>query len=253
MFPVFRRTPSDFFRESAPRLFSRPVRKFLGHIPGLPRTFHRYLDEVRFLEPDVIRVLRRLIQPGWVCADVGAHAGTITVRMAEYCAPGGKVVAFEPIPANFASLQARINDYRYSDRVQFQNCAVANVAGGTLDLFPGEHSTTWSVFGTNDKNGLREKTTVPVTSLDAAFPAGSRLDFIKIDVEGAESLVLQGAIRILADIRPAILVEIHNAEAWAAADLLWENDYRLFELDGTELPRGHHPESPYRHCLALPN
>ncbi len=242
---IFSITPRDKFRAWLKGFLSRPLRNFLNRIPGMPRKYYRFLDEIRFVEPDVVRIISHLVKPGWICADVGAHSGTVSARLAKYCSPGGRVHAFEPIPPNFQKLEARIAEF--SGIVIARQNAVSNEPG-VLTLYEGPHSTTWTLLKPNHPAA---KIDAPMVTLDATF-ADTVLNFIKIDVEGAEVLVLEGGKKVIAQNKPAILVEFHNQEAWAGAHLLWDLGYRLFDLDGRELPPRSDPINAYCHCLALP-
>jgi FkbM family methyltransferase len=242
---IFSVTLRDTFRAFVKNLLSRPLRRLLNRIPGLPTPYYRFLDEIRFVEPEVVRIISHLVKPGWICADVGAHCGTVSARLAKYCSPGGRVYAFEPIPSNFQKLEARASEF--SGIIIARQNAVSDEVG-VLKLYEGSHSTTWSSIQSDHSKTAIES---PMVTLDAIF-AGVRINFIKIDVEGAEALVLRGAQNVIGENRPAILVEFHNEKAWAGAHLLWDLNYRLFDLHGHELRIRSSPADAYCHCLALP-
>ena len=122
----------------------------------------------------------------------------------------------------------------------------------TVVLYAGRHRwhAEWNIVG-HDVDGRPTEAAleVPAVSLDAAFPPGSRLDLVKIDVEGAEGLVLAGMRRLLADARPALVVEFHDANGWDSRRILLDAGYRLYDMSGVPIPAD---GGRVYHCLALP-
>jgi hypothetical protein len=72
-------------------------------------------------------------------------------------------------------------------------------------------------------------------ALDDYFPAGARLDVMKIDIEGAEAQALPGMRRLLKEARPAIVLEFHREVGWPAIPVLSEAGYAFSSLDGEPL------------------
>lgn len=91
---------------------------------------------------------------------------------------------------------------------------------------------------------------VGATSLDSYF-AESRLDFVKLDVEGAEADVLVGMRSLLHEGKPTIAVEFHTEAGWAGRRELLDAGYRLETLAGEPVDAGPRAERVYQ-CLALP-
>lgn len=79
---------------------------------------------------------------------------------------------------------------------------------------------------------------VDVTTLDAALSFLPSPGFIKMDIERAETLALQGAKKILTVVRPTWLIEVHGSEGSALADIMLRSCYNLFSIDGTSVPKG---------------
>jgi hypothetical protein len=91
---------------------------------------------------------------------------------------------------------------------------------------------------------------VAATSLDAYF-ADAPLDFVKLDVEGAEAVVLRGMRRLLRESKPTLAVEFHTPEGWAGRSELLEAGYRLETPAGEPIDAG--PDAPRAyHCVTLP-
>ena len=100
----------------------------------------------------------------------------------------------------------------YEARVQVENMAISDGTYHRVELFPGRwHSSSeWNIVGHDVEGNLTEpEFEVPATSLDAYFPPGSRVDFVKMDIEGAELqalLLLRNNILRMID---QISVEFH--------------------------------------------
>jgi FkbM family methyltransferase len=162
-------------------------------------------------EPEAMQNIRRLVNAGDCCIDVGANLGYYTISLASWVGPSGLVVAFEPFPGNFAILEknVRLNQLQ---NVILERSALSD-CNGSLQLIYGveeQFSATPSVGGYAIE-GDRESIQVPTRRLDDYITAlGRAPDFIKIDVEGEELAVLEGARRTLATVRPSLLVEIHG-------------------------------------------
>ena len=143
-----------------------------------------------------IRALHRHLRPGQVAVDVGANVGLLTLLFARQVGPNGRVIAFEPAPLAFGLLSANIaiNSYR---NVQAVPAAVMDYSGWVeLHLCCSGDSDN-RVAGVAMAGPLRETILVPCVALDHHFVTGSRVDFIKIDVQGAEQLALKGMRRVL--------------------------------------------------------
>jgi len=175
------------------------------------------------------------VEPGWTCADVGAHVGNITETLVRLVGHRGRVVAFEAHPTNAEALRAR---FKRSRIVEVVNAAVGDGTVDRVGLFAGrhDHSTEWNVLG-HDVAGVptRQVLEVPAVSLDAWFAPGQSLDFVKIDVEGAEGLVLAGMRRLLREARPVLAVEFHDDEAWLSRRELVDAGYALSRPDGSPI------------------
>ena len=165
-------------------------------------------------EPELTAAIERVVQPGWTCADVGAHVGNITETLVRLVGKRGRVVAFEAHPTNADHLRARFKRARV---VEVVNAAVGDGTTDRVGLFAGrhDHSTEWNVLG-HDVEGVptRQVLEVPAVSLDAWFSPGQSLEFVKIDVEGAEGL---------------------DDEAWLSRSELVAAGYALSRPDGSRI------------------
>lgn len=146
------------------------------------------------LEPGTTDVLRRLVQPGMVVADVGANIGLLTLVMAWAAGPGGKVIAFEPeaVPRSNLEKMKHLNGLSW---VEVRDQAVGEKAG-QLTFHVSDIIGHSSLYALPENEGSRE-IQVEVVRLDDVAPA-KRMDVVKIDVEGAELDVLAGMKGVIA-------------------------------------------------------
>jgi FkbM family methyltransferase len=218
-------------------------------VPRLLRRQPRSAGPAEPYEPELTAAIERVVERGWSCADVGAHVGNITETLARLVGRDGRVVAFEAHPANAEQLRER---FRRSRVVEIVNAAVSDGGSDRLALYAGRHdnSTEWNVLG-HDVEGAatRQVLEVPAVSLDRWYAPGARLDFVKIDVEGAEGLVLAGMRRVLREARPLLALEFHDDEGWGSRKELLDAGYTLSRTDGSVIdPDG---ERVY-HVIAQP-
>jgi FkbM family methyltransferase len=186
-------------------------------------------------EPEVWKRLMADVRLGDRIADVGAFIGLYSIALAKRIGTTGHVTAFEPDQENFAALEAHCRLNGITDRVSLIHGAVADVDGAAA--FEAGRSSE-SRLGVIGQNG---KAIIPCTRLDTAF-ANSRVDLLKIDVEGWEEPVLKGGMALLQDQRRkprVIYIEVHPF-AWhmvgtssdSLLDLLTACDYQVTNLEG---------------------
>jgi len=151
------------------------------------------------------RILRRYLNENSNCVDVGCHKGEILDLMLE-ASPKGQHHGFEPIPAMAAALRQNFSKY--------PNCTIQGVAlgnkKGSADFNHVVSNPSYSGLKKRayDREGeIDETITVQVERLDDVLPPDHRVDLIKIDVEGGELGVLQGATRILTTYKPLVIFE----------------------------------------------
>jgi FkbM family methyltransferase len=166
------------------------------------------------------------------CVDVGAHSGVI-LREIVRCAPRGHHIAYEPLSDFARRLASEFPD------VDVRSAALSNEAG-EADFHVVVHGPMQSGLKARDDRQQKRVVRVPVETLDEGLPAGYVPDLIKIDVEGAEQRVLEGALRTLAEHKPIVVFE-HGAglesqygtSPGVVYDLLVrEAGLRIFDIEG---------------------
>lgn len=169
-------------------------------------------------EPHVLHWIERQITPGGTFLDVGAHFGWMSLVACRGVGGSGRVIAFEPSPplADLLRYHKRMNGLIQLEVVS-KAVSCANEPDVPFALVSGGESFLNSlVLGAAEsgnvlaRNQSAETIGVDTITLDNfCLEAGVRPDLIKIDVEGAELLVLRGAVSTLAESHPALIVAVH--------------------------------------------
>ncbi|MDA1214878.1 MAG: FkbM family methyltransferase, partial [Planctomycetota bacterium] len=201
--------------------------------------------------------LRTLLKPTSVFADVGANQGEFTTFAAKY-AYNGRVLSFEPLLDNFVVLKENVEINQFQN-VELHQCGLGD-ARGSLEIYTTEDLTahgSWheglgSLYRTDYRNKALGTVRIEVFDEQFAQSGCTRLDGMKIDVEGAELFVLKGAAESIQKFHPFLMLEI-NEETYQAAgyskrdvvELLTGWGYRMFkigrrgrrvEVDPSQLP-----------------
>jgi FkbM family methyltransferase len=146
--------------------------------------------------PEEYAAFREAVGEGHTVIEAGANAGAYTVLFARWVGPRGKVYAFEPVPAIATLLAGQLRLNGVADRVTIVPSALGAAQGTMALLAPGWSGINRAPVSSQEADAAIE---VPVTTIDD-FCARERVapDVIKIDVEGAELAVLQGARKTIA-------------------------------------------------------
>jgi FkbM family methyltransferase len=156
-------------------------------------------DAVRSEGQTMSRIFKKLITPDMNCIDIGCHLGSILYDMRRN-APHGRHMAFEPTPYKHAWLK-----HKYPD-VEVRPEAVSDSTGDAEFFHLPNHSGFSGLHQQGDADWKRESFKVKTTRLDDVV--GDRaIGFIKIDVEGAEPLVIRGAERTIRKWQPHLIFE----------------------------------------------
>lgn len=154
-------------------------------------------------EPEY-EILDSLIAPGSLVIDVGANVGHYTKRFSDLVGPGGRVIAFEPVPETFSILAANVALFQFPN-VSLLNCAVS-AATAIINISIPDFDTglkNWYEASlTTEPTGLAVLT-VPLDAL--RLPQPVRL--VKVDAEGHDEHVLRGMEALLQRDHPVLIVE----------------------------------------------
>lgn len=187
-------------------------------------------------------VLRRLLGPDAVFVDAGANQGEFTV-----CAGGalsiGHVFAFEPVPAVRELLERNVTGNRLNN-VTVHPMGLSDVSRDNVPIFGAnseftdgtQHIGLPTLFEVSGRSHLLAH--IHLRRLDDVLQRNQRVDVIKVDVEGAELAVLQGAEVTILREKPAIIFEANEETCKAAGyhlgeifDWLRERGYELADID----------------------
>jgi FkbM family methyltransferase len=166
-------------------------------------------------EPALLGVLRRWLTPGMTFIDAGANIGEFTIRAARLVGPSGQIHAIEASPDTFRDLVRNIN-LNHASNVRAHQIALAE-RPGTLDFFlsKGVASGSSSLRPAHDFSG--RTASVVATTLDefVASQRVAKVDFIKMDIEGAELDAFRGATGLLGGTHPPVMAFEHHPSAAA--------------------------------------
>jgi FkbM family methyltransferase len=155
-----------------------------------------------------VRIFHQMVKLGMTVLDLGANIGYFTLLAAKLVGPTGRVFAFEPDPTNFSLLQKNVSMNGY-ENVTVVDKAVSD-QGGRAELFLSSDSWGHSLFSVHRNAGSVQ---VQVTSIDEFLSKDVMVDFVKMDVEGAELRALRGMRRILSNgTVKAMVIEFHFDE-----------------------------------------
>jgi len=203
-------------------------------------------------EPEA-HMLPYLLQPTDICWQIGASDGQYTYILAK-AVPEGEVIAFEPSSFTYRIMERLVAMTRLKN-VDMQHKAVSNAPGELQLTVPVKrsgrlgHSFSFVTRKGESDDAISammagktkyESEIVEAVTLDgfAAQTSKTKCDFLRCDVEGAESLVLAGAKEMIAREKPTIMIEIHPAfierrfgtTGEAVRDGLLDQGYRMFHM-----------------------
>lgn len=138
-------------------------------------------------------LVKKHVRPGDIVVDVGANIGYYTLLFAKLVGENGKVYAFEPDPTNFRLLQKNVQVNGYNNVVLVQKAVSSKTDRAKLFL----SATNKGDHRMYDSNDGRPAVEIETVSLNDFFCADMKVDFIKMDIQGAEGGALQGMFSVL--------------------------------------------------------
>jgi FkbM family methyltransferase len=218
------------------RLEGVPLRMFL---PALWHGQAKLLYIFNWRYEKDLQFITKLLKPGAVVVDVGANIGLWALMLAHTARSTGSVIACEPSADTYKTLKQNIQLNKLANTHPLRIALSYRKAKVRLyhDVDPSRHS-----LGSTATRGNTDFEEIETDTMDAVVQSLgiSKIDFIKIDVEGAEELVLAGSRTTLSQSKPIILFEINGpASASLGLDksgawkLLEAHGYRFFTVDDT--------------------
>jgi len=181
-------------------------------------------DKNRLYDTQTLEVMKRVLQEDSNCVDVGCHQGSILREMLRF-APKGTHFAFEPLPRMYQGL---LESFGSLANLHLYDYALSDTAGTT---------SFQHVVNNPGYSGLRQRRydrpheqiqeiVVKTNLLDNLIPKHIAIQFIKVDVEGAELQVFKGAIETIKNSRPIIVFE----HGLGAADYYGTSPENIYDL-----------------------
>lgn len=191
-------------------------------------------------EPVVQRRILNEVKPGMVVLDVGANIGFYTIQIAQLVGKSGCVIAFEPNPSLVSELQMNIR-LNGLENVLVENMALSDKPGELDFYFPEEGAESHGSLRSNNTFKVRHVKKIVADTLDNVLNRLNiaHVDFMKVDVEGAEMLVFMGAARLFSrSNKPVIIFECAEGlcspfghQIFDVLNVLSHYGYKFVELD----------------------
>lgn len=187
-----------------------------------PARWSRWYD--KNYEPETFDFLRQNVKPGATVLDLGAHMGLFSVVMSQLVGKEGRVYSFEPTPSTRSVLKevVKINGCDHNVRVRSE--AVSKQKGTFFFYDTGDLVSNANSLVQTDRSA--NKIEVNAVSLDEfAEEQNAVINCLKIDVEGAELDLLEGAKNVFKKMRPAALLSLHPASIKAnkqSLESIWD-------------------------------
>jgi FkbM family methyltransferase len=215
----------------------------------------------------MLEALHRLVHPGDVVYDIGANIGLYSRFLVQMCR-ASEVYAFEPMSGNLSLLKRNLEIGGCTSTVVLMPIAVGSEDGTAKFQVDDISSATGVLDAVTKGQACRSRhqyglppicETVQVARLDTLL-LDQKLtlpNVLKIDIEGAEAMALCGAVRLLRERRPRLVIELHGANAAREVlTILWGFGYHCFgylETSGTldyhEITQKHLPQITERYSL----
>lgn len=183
-------------------------------------------------DPMLLKFADYHISEGDSVWDIGANVGVFSLA-AKYKSKTGKVISIDPDPflCDLMRRTARFPEHREFD--WWICCAAISSQPGVTDLKIANRGRATNAIGessgSSQMGGIREKISVPTLTLDDLARSFGAPDVIKIDTEGAENLVLQGAGQVLAESAPTLLIEVSKQNNADVTSRLKSLEYRFYD------------------------
>ncbi len=210
-----------------------------------------YLGEV---DQRRLILLREHVPMGATVVDIGANVGLYSCVLANHVGQAGTVISFEPMPECLVQLHRNVEINEFNN-VKIRPVALSNSVG-MMELYvppshPGGPSGATKVWNPDDWNVVGN---VQATTLDEAFH-GDRLDLIKIDVEGHEVNVIEGALSVIGKFLPIILCEVSHETRNTILNYASSLRYRAFteSPSGTLAPLSQNQDRGWSDLFLFPN
>ena len=183
----------------------------------------RVLFYFREQADDLLNFMQKYLNPGMTFVDVGSNIGSHTILGSRLVGQQGMVFSIEADPRTFQLLQSNISRNRVTNATLINQCV--SDRSGEVCFNVDSNSARSSLI----RNGS-DRILLMADPLDDVLPPGCEIDLLKVDVEGAELLVLNGAKRLFNCKPPRVVVFEATSDQREIREFLLSHGYRLFEF-----------------------
>lgn len=183
-------------------------------------------------QPGVRRAIEARLKPGMTFIDAGANIGFFTILGARLVGPDGRAIAVEMIPQAAAILRHHVEINGLSNVTVVQQALSSRGGEEIVAHVPRDHAGQATIVAAQIRDYAMDEVRVATTTLDEIARDCARIDFMKVDLEGAEAMAFEGARAMLA--RTAALVfetRPDDADSGRAAELVRAAGFTLTAID----------------------
>jgi FkbM family methyltransferase len=176
-------------------------------------------------EPDTTIAIKKFVKPGDTVLDIGANTGSHALLFAKIAGPKGRVIAFEPMSRARNKLIRNAGLNSFCSNLLIESLGV----GSACQRVNAGFKSSWPLFG--PEPGI-DRETIQVTTVDSYVQEHrlDHIDFIKVDVDGYEHRVMQGAGSTVRSMRPILMLELCKYSLPEVGDRLEDLVNFLFDL-----------------------
>lgn len=183
-------------------------------------------------------VANRFVLPGFHVWDIGSNVGVFAIAAAHRAGANAPVLAVEPDPFLAHLLQRSAHHRDNRDLRITVLCQAISDSNGLSRFEVADGGRSSNALEQSQRlyqgRGARFVQYVPTTTLDCLRTHFGSPHFIKVDVEGAEALVLEGADEVLSECRPVLYVEVGSEQCHRVTQILKRHRYRLYNGDTSD-------------------
>lgn len=232
-------------------IFNYPNSNLKIEIDQGPIDFWKSLEQGNW-EIELIKFIQNLVKPGEIILDVGAWIGPLTFLFSYLIGKNGKVHSFEPNPESFSILEHYATNNNKTNNIYLHNTAISNVVGSITLYSPSQIDRSATIQRARaGVSKFKYEWKCDGTTIDEFCLSRDMIpNGIKIDVEGAEEKVLNGAIKIIEKYHPWCLFEFHGSflsefERRKIWSFITERAEKIIYIEGDEDYLIHNMEVPF--------
>lgn len=188
------------------------------------------------------QLIDMLLKPGMICMDIGANIGHMALHMARKVGPSGKIFAFEPVPDLFERLVENIARNAFGKVISAFELALSDQSGTAILGFANsltENQGMGSLVNIeNEVISLKKQVRTETIDEFVQWMSLTRLDFLKVDIQGAEILLLEGGHEVFSSLSPEMVIEFSSSDLYCfnkspldLARILMDYKYRLYQIE----------------------